>query len=147
MLASALIAVISLVFFVYWFRYTCVLLLHSSDRRVFALSVASANRLSFVGIHEQLVSGAEDLRLDELERTLDRDYRVLRYLLEHSAGLDVSMVERRLLGMDYRLMRCWYRLVRNSSARQARKALCEMSGILGYFAEKMGNSETQQIFA
>lgn len=147
MLASALISVVSLVLLVYWFRYTCLLLLQNHEDRAFASSVASANRLSFTDVREQLHSGAAALPLEELHASLDRDYRVLRYLLEHSAGLDIPSIERQLLILDYHLMQMKYRLVRKSSAEQARKTLCEVSGILEYFAQKMGERAAEHIYA
>ncbi len=147
MLASTLISLVSLVLLVYWFRYTCLLLLHSRMECASATLVASANRLSFLTVREQLLSGGLELPLDEFQRALDRDYRVLRYLLEHSAGLEISSLERQLLAMDYQLMQLRYRLTRNTSRDQASKALCEISGILGYFAQKMGEQATQQSYA
>ena len=147
MLASALISVVSLVLLVYWFRYTCLLLLQNREDRAFASSVASANRLSFMEVREQLHSVSAALPLEELHMALDRDYRVLRYLLEHSAGLDIPSIERQLLILDYHLMQLKYRLVKNSSAEQARKTLSEVSGILEYFAQKMGERAAEHIYA
>ncbi len=147
MLASTLISVVSLVLLVYWFRYTCLLLLQNREGRAFASSVASANRLSFLEVGEQLQSAGVVLPLQDLHASLDRDYRVLRYLLEHSAGLDVPAIERQLLILDYHVMQMKYRLVRKSSAEQARKTLCEVSGILEYFAQKMGQRVAEHIYA
>lgn len=147
MLASALISVVSLVLLIYWFRYTCLLLLQNREDIACASSVASANRLSFPGVREQLHSAAAALPLDEMYAALDSDYRVLRYLLEHSAGLDIPAVERQLLILDYHLMQIKYRLVKNASSEQARKTLCEVSGILEYFAQKMGARPAQHIYA
>jgi hypothetical protein len=73
-----------------------------------------------------------DLPLDRLRRALDNDYRMLRYLLDHAAGMGLRPVEHHLLILDYRIMNIWYRL------RPNRRALDEMAGVLSYIAYKMG---------
>lgn len=147
MLASTLIAAVSSVLLVYWFRYTCLLLLQNHEDRAHASSVAFANRLAFPQVQERLRSTGAALPLDELQTALARDYRVLRYLLEHSAGLDIPSIERRMLILDYHLMQIKYRMVRRTSAEQARKTLCEVSGIMEYFAGKMGERTAQHTYA
>ncbi|MFB3828846.1 MAG: hypothetical protein ACE15B_18905 [Bryobacteraceae bacterium] len=97
--------------------------------------MAERNRLNFVNVRREVPLAGD---LDALERALDKDYRLLFYLLEHSAGLDVSAVERQMLALDYRVMRFWYKAVRNTHTEGARKALIEMSEVLSYFASKMG---------
>ena len=76
--------------------------------------------------------------MDTLQRALDNDYRMLRYLLDHAAGMGLRPVEHYLLVLDYRIMRAWYRLTRNASTRQARRALDEMAGVVSHIAYKMG---------
>jgi hypothetical protein len=71
------------------------------------------------------------MELDPLHRSLERDYRVLTYLLEHAAGLELEQLEYRLLVLDYRAMQGWYRLTKWAAPRQARLALAEMADILG----------------
>ena len=85
--------------------------------------------------------------LDSLHASLDRDYRVLLYLLEHSTGLELPTVEQKLLIFDYRLMQLVYRLLKTSSVGQARQALLEMSDVLGYFSQKMGERAAQTSLA
>jgi hypothetical protein len=70
--------------------------------------------------------------LDRLRRALDNDYRMLRYLLDHAAGMGLRPVEHHLLILDYRIMNVWCRL------RPNRRALDEMAGVLSYIAYKMG---------
>ncbi len=137
MLASVLISFVSLVLFVYWFRYTCVFLLQNRADGKFALAVAAANRLSFLEVRQRLSFVQASSAMDELQSALERDYQILHYLLEHSSGQGYHSLERRLMTLDYKLMRLWYRLVRRSSTNQARLALEEMSGILGYFAQQL----------
>ena len=136
--ASILIIAVCGVLFVYWFRYTCLLLLNGNAVTDCAGMVARANRLTFLEVRTALKDELPGAALETLYGSLERDYRILRYLLEHSAGLDLPGIEQKLLVFDYRLMQVWYKLARGSSSTHARQALLEMSSILGYFSEKMG---------
>jgi hypothetical protein len=143
MLASVLIIAVSLVLFIYWFRYTCLLLLNGNAVTEHAGIVARANRLTFLDVRLALREELAGAALETLHSSLERDYRILLYLLEHSAGLDLPSIEQKLLVLDYRLMQIWYKAVRGSSATRARQALLEMSNVLGYFSQKMGERAAQ----
>jgi len=131
MIASVLIITFSLVLFVYWFRYSCLLLLRrSADQRVTAV-----DRFSFVTVQQGLKAGLE---LDPLRRSLDRDYRVLTYLLDHAAGLELERLEYRLLVLDYKLMQSWYRLTKWAAPQQARRALGEMADVVNVLVGRIG---------
>jgi hypothetical protein len=131
MIASVLIITFSLVLFIYWFRYSCLLLLrHSSEQPVVA-----SDRFNYVTVQQGLKAGLE---LDPLHRSLDRDYRVLTYLLEHAAGLELEQLEYRLLVLDYKLMQGWYRLTKSTAPRQARRALAEMADVLNVLVGRIG---------
>jgi hypothetical protein len=132
MLASILIIVFSLVLFVYWFRYSCILLLRS---RADQPAAEAADGFQYADVQQQLPTAVE---LDPLHRALDRDYKVLTYLSEHAAGLKLERVEYRLLVLDYKVMRGWYRLTRSSAPQQARRALAEMADILGVLVGRIG---------
>ena len=132
MLASILIIAFSLALFVYWFRYSCILILRNYT------STASASpdpRFGFSRIQEQLRNGQE---LDPLHQSLARDYEVLTYLVEHAAGLELQSLEDRLLLLDYRIMQWWYRLTRTAAPDQARHALSEMASVVGILVGKIG---------
>lgn len=128
----------SLLLFGYWFRYTCLLILSAKTTRDYAASVAMANQLKFLEVQSQLRGDAADL--ERLQKSLDRDYRVLTYLLKHAAIAPSggAWVEKRMLEIDYRIMRAWYRVSRNLSPTVARAALNEMSQVVAYFANTMG---------
>ena len=132
MLASVLIIAFSLVLFVYWFRYSCILLLRDQAEQPAA---AAADRFSYVKVQQSLKTGME---LDPLRRSLERDYKILTYLLEHAAGLELEQLEYRLLVLDYKLMQGWYRLTKSAAPLQARRALAEMADILGVLAGRIG---------
>jgi hypothetical protein len=135
MVEAILIIGFSLALFAYWFRYT-VLLLLSEDQADEQQAVAG--QLSLLEAHETLRHAHGELALERLHSALEKDYRMLRYLLDHAADLGLRPVERILLTLDYRMLRIWYRLTRNASAAHARRALEEMAGVLSYIAHKMG---------
>jgi hypothetical protein len=132
MFASVLIIAFSLVLFVYWFRYSCILLLRSRADQSFA---DTSERFNYANVQQGLRAGME---LDPLHRSLENDYRILTYLLEHAANLQLEQLEYRLLVLDYKLMQGWYRVTRSVSPKQARSALTEMADILRVLVGRMG---------
>ena len=133
MIASILILTFSAVLLVYWFRYSCVLLLRNAAER--AHQPLTDERFSIRLVLEKVHT---EQHLDTLERALDRDYHMLTYLLKHAADLELASIENRILILDYRLMRLWYRFTRTIAPEQARKALAEMASVLGAVARQTG---------
>jgi hypothetical protein len=132
MLASLLISVISLVLFVYWFRYSCLLVLRSQAERS---QTFQDNRLGFYNAGEK---SSTETNLDSLHVSLERDYRLLTYLMHHAARLGEQSVEDRILMLDYKLMRVWYHLTRAAAPQQARSALLEMAQVVSCLSRKIG---------
>ena len=135
MVAGILIIASSLALFVYWFRYSCILILQNRSEVAEASAAVLDSRFSFAEVRERLKS---ECALDPLQACLERDYRVLTYVIEHGAGLELESLEDRLLMFDYRVMQCVYRLSRTVAPRRARKALCEMASLLGVLAHRIG---------
>jgi len=117
MVASILISAVSLVLLGYWFRYSCLLLLRAHT--------------------EQSTRYNKESDLDPLRRSLERDYRMLTYLCQHLAGLGEQSVEDRILMLDFRLMRAWYRLTRTLAPAQAQSALAEMAAVVAFLGQKL----------
>ena len=134
MIESILILAFSLALFVYWFRYTVLLLLSEEQTDKPSTIIDQLHLLET----RDALRVEENLPLERLHRSLQNDYRMLRYLLEHAAGLELRPLERCLLFLDYQLMGAWYRLTKNASTAHARRALQEMTGVLSYIAYKMG---------
>lgn len=132
MLASVLIIAFSLVLFVYWFRYSCILLLRNRAEQP---AGAAVERFHYADVQQRLKTALE---LDPLHRSLERDYKILTYLLEHAAGLELEQLEYRLLVLDYKLMQGWYRLTKAAAPGQARRALAEMADVLGVLGGRIG---------
>ena len=135
MIASFLIIGFSLLLLVYWFRYSCILLLRSHAEQTASESAAQDTRFCFAEVQAQLRTAEV---LEPLHLSLQRDYEILIYLLQHATGLGLESFEDRLLVLDYRVMQYWYRLTRIAAPQQARRALCEMASILNVLAQEMG---------
>jgi hypothetical protein len=137
--ASILIIVISSVLLVYWFRYTCMLILGRNYCADYALKVASTIRLNFPQAETTLQTERRAYALDHIYESLENDYRILTDLLGDAAGQ--NSIERRFLTMDFKMMRIWYGLTKTSrNLPRSRNALSEMSSILGYFAAEIAQS-------
>jgi len=134
MIASVLIIVFSIGLLVYWFRYSCILLLRNQAELACSVRAVADNRFHIGEIREGLRTGAE---LDPLHATLNRDYQVLSYLLRHAAGLELDSFEDQLLVLDYKVMRAWFRIARIAAPIQARQALSEMTSVLDILAGKI----------
>ena len=140
MVSSVLIIVVSAGLLVYWFRYTCLLILSSHPARDYATGMAAANSLRFQEVQSDLARGASAESLPELERLLSRDYQLITYLQAHAAGFRVGGVtlEQRMLMLDFQLMRGQSAITRRLAVSRARTSLHEMANILAYFANSMG---------
>jgi hypothetical protein len=142
LIATVVIMSSSVFLFGYWFRYTCLLILSARTSRDYAASIAMANQLSFLEV--QAVLRESNSNLDQLKHLLDRDYKVLTYLLKNAANPSRGgdAVENRMLEIDYRLMRAWYSISRRFSPAAAMSALDEMSQVVAHFANSMGERAT-----
>ena len=134
LVATVTITVSSVLLFGYWFRYTCLLILSAKTTRDFAGEVAAAHQLGFLEVQSQLRANTVDL--GPLCDALDRDYLVLARLMQQ--GNVSSSVEKRMLAINYKLTRAWYRVSSHVSAAAARRALDEMSMMVAHFANVMG---------
>ena len=140
MVTSVFIVAISAVLLVYWLRYSCVILLHAALER----AAMPGERFSATSVLERLKTEAD---LAPLERALERDYRVVTYIIEHTTDLELASIENKLLVVDYRLMRLWSRLTRSLAPQQSRKALSEMASVLRVLAGQMGGMNQLQMQA
>jgi hypothetical protein len=135
MVAGLLIIAFSLTLLVYWFRYSCILILRNEAESLEPLQQGQESRFNFAKVQQSLQTHGA---LDPLSASLDRDYRVLKYLIEHAAGLELASIEDRLLMIDYRIMKSVYRLTRIMAPEQARRSLSEMATVLGILAHRIG---------
>ena len=140
MFASVFIIAVSLALFVYWFRCTVLLILRTRTTTEYASKVAAANQLSFVQARQQLGGPSPSPDLSGVCRSLQHDYGVLKYLLGHAATVEGGgyTAEQRLLMMNFRMLAVVFWVASRIRPDAARMALLEMSGVLEYFANVMG---------
>lgn len=137
MIGSIAILAVSTGLLLYWVRYTCLLLIANRTDARLCERTASANRLEFLDLTAELASPGEG-DLDRIAHALDRDYRLLTYLLAHSRV--AYTMERRMIAADFRLMQAWYGIAKRISASHAAAALREMAGVAGYLATAIGEN-------
>ena len=143
MISGVLIIAISMLLLAYWLRYSCVILLRDAQERTATFTVAD-ERFSASSVLERLKTEAD---LAPLERALERDYRVVTYIIEYATDLELASIENKLLVLDYKLMRLWSRLTRTLAPQQSRRALTEMASVLRVLAGQMGPSKQLQMEA
>jgi predicted AAA+ superfamily ATPase len=143
MISGVLIIAISVVLLAYWLRYSCVMLLRGAQERSGMRTVAD-ERFNAPSVLKRLKTEAD---LAPLERALERDYRVVTYLIEHATDLELASIENKLLVFDYQLMRLWSRLTRTLAPQQSRQALSEMASVLRVLVGQMGESNRFQMEA
>jgi hypothetical protein len=136
MVASIVVIVFSAGLLLYWFRYTCILLVRNGAEEVRASSAAVQSNFNFGQVQGRLAS---ELELEPLHRSLQRDYEVLTYLVRHASGLELAGFEERLLVWDYKVMRLVYAITRTAAPEQAREALGEMASVLSILAGRIGH--------
>ena len=136
MVASILILVFSLVLLIYWFRYSCMLLLEKNQELASSVRTIPDARFSFTEVQERLAGEAE---LAPLHASLRRDYQLLIYLVEHASRLELESFEDRLLVWDYKVMQWWYGLTRIAFPSQARHALAEMAAVIALLARRVSD--------
>jgi hypothetical protein len=140
MIVSAIITAFSAASLLGWFRYSCGLILSAKPARDYTPEVAAANELGFLEVQQDLPNAKERRVLDTLRQKLERDYHLLSYLLAHSPALQTSSesFEQRLIMLDFELMKAYYALASKLSRSIARRALQEMTQVVCYFANTMG---------
>lgn len=140
MIAIAIITVFSLGSLLAWFRYSCGLILSAKPAHDYTPQVAEANELGFLEVQHDLADASERGALDTLREKLERDYQLLSYLLDHSPAWHSRNdgFEQVMMMLDFKLMKAFYSGVSLLSCAGARRALTEMSQVVCYFANTMG---------
>ena len=122
----------SIVLFLYWFRYTCLLILSARTAYDYARD------FHLVDVQEQLnADQAGDLA--GLHAALEHDYAIVQTLLNHVAD-EQSALQNRMLGLYYRTARICYAVSRSFSTSAARRALEEMATVVSHFANAAGEA-------
>lgn len=130
---TPLIALIAFWLFVYWFRYSCLLILEArlSERR-------SDERQSAGFRYPTVLARLASSELDQsalwrMRAELEADYQILTQT-RLAANDEADPLLRRMLVLDYQMLAVWFSLIRRLSPARASRALAEMSRILGHLA-------------
>jgi hypothetical protein len=138
---SVFVLIISALLFLYWLRYICLLILSDGRSRDYTRDVAQANNLGFLQIRSTLETGSLDCAaFDILQKSLDRDYRLVTYLLRHAARNEALPQDCRqwILRLNYRVLALWYAIAGRLSPLLARRALLDMSSVVAQLANAIG---------
>jgi len=141
--------VVSTGLLIYWFRYTCRLILNAKPARDYTQQVAAANELRFLEIQHSLPNVRGRRQLDNLQKTLEHDYRLLSFLLRHTAALhpEADFLEQKMLMLHFNLMKAYYALICAISQSKGRRAIQEMLGVVTHLANRMGERATSAAVA
>lgn len=125
---------------IYWFRYTCLLLLSTKPTKDRAARLAAANGLQFLEIQGARIGDAAASELPALQKMLERDYQIITFLLEHTAGFELGGVtlEQRLLMLDFRIMQIVSAMGKLLGVSRVRAAVQEMAEIVARLADALG---------
>src|SRR5258708_28733343 len=120
---STIMIIVSTGLLIYWFRYSCRLILSAKPAHDYTEEVAAANELRFLEIQQDLPFVRGRRQLDNLQRSLERDYRVLSFLLRHTAALhaETDFLEQNMLMVHFHLTRAYYALVCAISQSKGRR--------------------------
>ncbi|MEP7363543.1 MAG: hypothetical protein ABI972_09835 [Acidobacteriota bacterium] len=149
MLASSIIIAVSVGLFVYWFRYSCMLILNTKTVQSYAVDIARSKELNFMRVQQSLAV-AEAPALATLREDLQRDYQKISGLLSNRVSgsgdedSDGYVLERAMLGLNFRWLNVQYAIASKHSERIARAALLEMSQIVEHHANAFGEALAAQ---
>jgi hypothetical protein len=137
LIVTLVITVSSVLMLGYWFRYSCLLILSAETTRDYAADIATANQLSFLQVQAEL-RDQQPADLNRLQASLDRDLKVITYLIQNASGQGEWGIEARMLKLNYTLMSTWCSVSQRFSPEAGRRALDEMSMIVSHFANSLG---------
>lgn len=125
----------------YWFAYTCRLILSTKSPRDHTAHVAAANGLTFLDAQHSLTEGSTGTVLATIHQSLEHDYARVRQLLD--SGHSATIVEQHFMMIDYRIMRVWYQWMHRVSPSHAQNALREMTLIVSCLASMLGEAQAE----
>jgi hypothetical protein len=134
-IASIVIIGVSTVLFLYWFRYTCELILSARTVTNFAPGVSAANGLNLTAVSAELEVAPAGM-LGHLVSGLNSDYKKLDSVLNRSAAMDADQIafERAMLRGYFCFTSAMFSVVKHCSDGTARKVLATMARVVEYQA-------------
>lgn len=139
MLVNIVIIIFSIALFIYWFRYTCLLLLSTKTPKNYARAVAADHELTYPRIQQELGEPLGVENMAALRQALEGDYKLLTSFLSKAGRVEDLFVEQQMLRIDYQVMKLQCHVsLRFAKASVARQAMEEMIAILDYMANSVG---------
>jgi len=142
MITSIVIIILSLALFLYWFRYSCLLILESRLNEEDAQTRVGNDSQEYIDAHwdHQLAQACSPSELRQVRHALDHDLRLIQNLAQRQDGEQnaAPSLESRLLVINYRLLQLSVALSQLVSVPKALNGLREMSRIVGYLAAESG---------
>ena len=138
---SVFILLMSGAMLAFWLRSASHSVLRQRFEQDFSSEVAEANQLEFLTIRKALANAPQDIGDHRnVLVALERDYQALSYLLRNAATVHVGRYSRseRLLILDFKLLSLWVRLSRGLGFQGWRSGLLEMTTILQFFGNVVG---------
>jgi hypothetical protein len=126
-----------------------MLILNTKTVQSYAADVAQSRELNFLRV-QQTLTAAETPAFAVLREDLQRDYEKISNLLSSGVGgrndeeADGYVLERAMLGMNFRWLNVQYAVASRYSERIARTALLEMSQIVEHHANAFGEALAAQ---
>ncbi len=136
---SILLIALSIALLAYWFRYSCLLIVHTRTAEDFAVGVVKANQLSFATIKQKLEKG-EAQELAPLYTSLLRDYELVTKLMAQ-ASREEEKLEDKLVQLNFRMTQFWFRAANALGLKLATGALEEMADMVAHFANSIGEQQ------
>ena len=147
MVLTALILILSTAFFFFYWQATCQRILRQEFDREYFLAIVNASRLEFPAVRRTLGEFNAPLDYPRLRMMLKCDFLALTYLLKNAANVNQRYSrEERLLMFYFRLVfaslitRHWLRV-------REQPAILELTAILQYFANLVGQRVNTVRFA
>ena len=137
------ISAVSLLLLLYWFRYSCALILAAKGGRDYASQVTAENNLAFQDISRRLAEPSTPAcDLERFNALLQRDYDIVTAIIDTTARLQAAREsgEQRMLQVFYHFLRARYAISRGVSVPYSSGALAEICDVLGYFANVAGEA-------
>lgn len=138
---SIFILVFSVFLLLFWLRAACRSILRQRFERDYFADLAAANQLEFLSIRKALEEYPEEVAdYRNVLGRLQHDYEALTYLLRNAATVHVGRYSRRerALILDFHLLELWIRLKHRLGWKGWQEDLLEMTEILQYFANVLG---------
>ena len=132
---------LSVAMLLYWFHYSCVLILESDWNEDQARAIAGQKELIFHTVEDVLSRAQTTSDTDRVRDLLDRDLAAVVNMMSECESLRENgrSLESRMLMVNFHITKLRYAVARTSAGPKAHDALRVMSRIVGYLAGELGD--------